>query len=1358
VTFVIDLILMVRNQRSLSFVPASIIALLAEGTRKYDVRNGSVLFADVAGFTPLTEALLVLGREGSEELTRILNRHFTSMIEITDRYGGDVLRFAGDAMTVFFPDDEGPSAVSCGIAMLEKMKEYSKVESRAGDFELAMKIGCAAGPVQIGVVGPPGGADYYALGEPLDASADAEHHAQRGDLVVSPSVKVPGAFETSSRGEGFSLVAGIPLPPPSRKPSASKAKDFDPAEFLPPYMIDQAQPGVMGEHRGTTVIFLSFPTPSGSADEIHSSLSHRYEETLSIVKKYGGILNKLDFGDKGAKAVILFGAPVACENREEMAVRAALEIMALEGNRGSLRMGLTSSHLFSGPLGSPSRREFTVMGDGINLSARLMGYAKPGEVIADQPTHEKASGAVVFRDRGEISVKGKSGLIRIFEPASVREETRETGGRKLYGREALQQEIKEWLLSEDRVPLAVLGEIGSGKSAMADWLFREARAREYGVQRIELQPFSRDMFFSLFSRLLKKVFEIKSAGDLPKLLPLIPSVSREFAPLLLPYFGYEETADKSLEKLGPKDRRDIAYSMLLALFDNIEDTVFIIDNLSFADQASLDFLSYAVSNSEKKLLDVAAFSRMEITGSATFEIFRRVVELPPLEREHLREFISEEFRIRSASDPVLKFLEEKSKGNPRLITALVASMNGEGLISEKDGVSYVDEDRLFRTLFPDSLEAIYLKEFDRLEVRQKQMLFEASVFGTNVSVNLVDKLGSFREKEIREMSGELSGKGFIRIDDSGKRPYMVFSDTLLYEAIYNLAPFSLKRDLHKNIFNKLLEIEGDGKPSLLPYLAHHSEKAGDRDNAVKFHRLAGRYYLEKYDNISAMKHFDFIFQNDAISADYFKDAFSLMDIYLGIGKFNEMTALLEKLWPLKENMDPRSLSSLYNLESEKNIRERDVQKAEDNLIQSLKIATENNDHFGMARALLNLVGRVYGPTGRHEEGKKSLEILLALPKYKDISVFKVVALMNLGLISRFNNDRDKALLYYSKALRSITKWKLFSRKTAVYCNMITTLYEMGCFSKSIMNARKAMMISEALSQRDLILDILEPYSLSLWAKGKTSEAIRLSKKAFHISTIYQKPYFEGMSQVILGVSEFEELMFAESLKNISESVSHLEMIGCHYESFSSKLEYLRLLKFLRAEERFNVFQHKWGGKDILFRSACSLGLPKALISVLDPSVVDKKQDLDGSFILWLENMDHRTLEVLYEFLKFNHSELRYDLQIKWTWAYLSKDLEPPYNPMRLLSKSPGGIFGLRILAILWRQNFKAGKTRKAQKIRKLLLDRLYFARIHSDDRIWECVIKDGDIAAAIRGTIPANPIPQKGGLKTRLEKKPFKKR
>ncbi len=107
----IDLILMVRNQRSLSFVPASIIALLAEGTRKYDVRNGSVLFADVAGFTPLTEALLVLGREGSEELTRILNRHFTSMIEITDRYGGDVLRFAGDAMTVFFPDDEGPSAV-----------------------------------------------------------------------------------------------------------------------------------------------------------------------------------------------------------------------------------------------------------------------------------------------------------------------------------------------------------------------------------------------------------------------------------------------------------------------------------------------------------------------------------------------------------------------------------------------------------------------------------------------------------------------------------------------------------------------------------------------------------------------------------------------------------------------------------------------------------------------------------------------------------------------------------------------------------------------------------------------------------------------------------------------------------------------------------------------------------------------------------------------------------------------------------------------------------------------------------------------------------------------------------------------
>src|SRR5512136_3031671 len=109
-----------------SFLPKSVIQLISSN-EPFGLLKGSVLFADVAGFTPLTEALMVLGKEGSEELTRILNGYFTEMIRTVEDYEGDVLRFAGDAMTVFFEGDEGRICASCALAMLAKMEKFQEI-------------------------------------------------------------------------------------------------------------------------------------------------------------------------------------------------------------------------------------------------------------------------------------------------------------------------------------------------------------------------------------------------------------------------------------------------------------------------------------------------------------------------------------------------------------------------------------------------------------------------------------------------------------------------------------------------------------------------------------------------------------------------------------------------------------------------------------------------------------------------------------------------------------------------------------------------------------------------------------------------------------------------------------------------------------------------------------------------------------------------------------------------------------------------------------------------------------------------------------------------------------------------------
>src|SRR5262245_4948381 len=91
-----------------AYLPTDRRQALARGEALPDRTSGAALFADVSGFTPLTEALLnELGpRRGAEELTRQLNLVYAALIAEVDRYGGSVITFGGDAITCWFDEQD----------------------------------------------------------------------------------------------------------------------------------------------------------------------------------------------------------------------------------------------------------------------------------------------------------------------------------------------------------------------------------------------------------------------------------------------------------------------------------------------------------------------------------------------------------------------------------------------------------------------------------------------------------------------------------------------------------------------------------------------------------------------------------------------------------------------------------------------------------------------------------------------------------------------------------------------------------------------------------------------------------------------------------------------------------------------------------------------------------------------------------------------------------------------------------------------------------------------------------------------------------------------------------------------------
>ena len=191
---------------------------LADRVEMPDRVDGSALFADISGFTPLTEALAnELGpQRGAEELTANLGRVFHAVIAELDRHGGNVIYFSGDAITCWIDGDDGLRAVAVAFAMQEAMAREGEITTPGGTVvRLALKVAVATGRARRFVVGDP---DIQLIdvlaGRLIDDLAEAEHHADKGEVVLDRSAVealgdrvVLGEVRTDDEGHGAWSVA-----------------------------------------------------------------------------------------------------------------------------------------------------------------------------------------------------------------------------------------------------------------------------------------------------------------------------------------------------------------------------------------------------------------------------------------------------------------------------------------------------------------------------------------------------------------------------------------------------------------------------------------------------------------------------------------------------------------------------------------------------------------------------------------------------------------------------------------------------------------------------------------------------------------------------------------------------------------------------------------------------------------------------------------------------------------------------------------------------------------------------------------------------------------------------------------------
>jgi class 3 adenylate cyclase/predicted ATPase len=915
-------------------LPRHLVASISQnptsGQVSGEFREGTALFADVSGFTAMSEKLSALGKEGAEEMTGVVNGFFEAMLEISDGYGGDLLKFGGDALLIFFEGEDGPNhALATGNTMQAAMSRFKHVETSQGVFSLRMSIGMGSGPVFLGSVGTADQMEFAVMGRTLGNMAQAESIAEAGQIVVDGATfqvtQDIASYKSADDGFWFledTLIQVEPMFPkeldqsqesPEVNPNNLLQKcmthvevinglsAYVPEELLTRLIIDPQRPVLGGSHRPVTMMFANFY----GVDEIIEALGVNHVDTITeilnthfvtmneILTRYGGTVSRLDAYAIGHRIMALFGALRAHEDDPQRAVRAASDMnnsleevnqltkeilaaipgLGVKFGRNPLkqRIGINTGFVFAGNVGSAHRREYTVMGDQVNLTARMMSVADRGEVLIGQSTARHAKSVFHLVEKEAVKVKGISESVRNYVVKGLRE--RHQGwegisfdrieGRELElirGREAVDRS-----LSGDGCLLVIKGDSGIGKTRLAEEiaLYGEIVGLELLVGTC--LSYGKTMTYHPWGDILRAHFDIRPGDDTMNAQARVEAVQKgmafidelEWTPVIGSVLGLDITDNNLTRDLDTKLRRqrvlDLIVKLLLKRAEQ-KPLVLAIDDAHWADPASLDAISYVARNIEGHPILMILIHRPD-EGLPEWYAQPNAIQITTrgLTTGACRRIVQGLLGKVQLPESMWSLILDKAEGNPFFLTEVVrALIDARALEQDVRGNWRVVEDMTGVDL-PDTIHGIIISRIDRLFDLDRRLLQMASVVGRVFEFFTLSGLYADHEQDeiIRERLGYLGGLGLTELREIELEIYR-FIHLTTRDVVYESLSYRHRRDLHRRIGGFIERTYAETLSEKTDLLAYHYFEGQAWEKALEFNLQSARRAQLEYANDTAI--------------------------------------------------------------------------------------------------------------------------------------------------------------------------------------------------------------------------------------------------------------------------------------------------------------------------------------------------------------------------------------------------------------------------------------------------------------------------------------------------------------------------
>ena len=853
--------------------------------------DGSLLFVDISGFTKMSERLARHGRLGAEEVTDAVEACFGALLALAYAAGGSLLKFGGDALLILFTGAEHETrAATSAIAMQERLGHVGEIDTSAGRVKLRMSAGVHSGTFGCFLVGE-SHRELVLAGADVSTVVDMEGAASAGQIVVSDATAaaIDPRLVGPVLGPGHRLRRVAVRIPEDPAPRTLDADHLDLTTYLPAAIRSHVLAGGGDpEHRQVCIAFCHFDgTDHLMRTKGPAAVARALHELVGAVQREadraGITFLGTDVDHDGGKIILASGVP-ASTGQDVDALLAAVRRIGDTELPLPLRIGVHRGPVFAGEVGPLYRRTFTVMGDTVNLTARLMAKAAPGEIVASPEILSPARTQFDTTALEPFMVKGKRKPVAASTlGATQRRETRTALVLPLVGRTRELTAIEESL---DAVragggrAIEFIGPAGMGKSRLTNEL--RVRSSDLPQLTVSCDPYEAASPYATFWWLLHDVLaqpptaeradvaaalSQSVAWNCPELEPWLPLLG---VPLDLDLPPTPEVAAISAEFIPDKVREVTATFLNAALPESV---VVIIEDSHWMDDASGLVLDQIVRGMSERPALLCLTRRDDATGyQLTERSHTESLTLLPLSVEDAASAVIQATDAAPLRAADVAALAERAAGNPLFLEELLETLRDDGDIAS----------------LPTSVDALVTAQIDRLHPELRTLVRVASVLGQSF---LLDELASLIADELpppdhdvwKELGGILNftGPGALR-----------FRHALVRDAAYEELPFRRRRELHARAGDAIAAPLGDHPEVEAELLSLHYFHAQRYDDAWKFARIAADRAVAKYANVEAAELLERAISSARRGADVF--AADLASLWELLGDVSERSGIYDR--------------------------------------------------------------------------------------------------------------------------------------------------------------------------------------------------------------------------------------------------------------------------------------------------------------------------------------------------------------------------------------------------------------------------------------------------------------------------------